>query len=197
MKHSRISNIFFVAFGFMLCWLLVGQCEPAPKEKIKTVYQDKIVRVPEIDTVIQTNTITEIEKDPYLVRDTILDTITQYIADHTSKELLAEIARNHYKINLYIDSIQIDSLGFLLVKDSIQSNRIKSRSIEYNLSFDPPDQRKSFLSAGVSAGGNKDQFDLGIGVMFTTKARWSFGYDYYALGGGHMVTVKKSIFNFK
>ena len=190
----KAINIFFAAFGFILCWLLLGKCESVPQAE--TIYKDKIVKVPEIDTVIQTNTITEIRRDPFLVRDTITDTIIQYIADNTSKELLAEIARNHYKINLYIDSIQIDSLGFVLVKDSIQRNRIKSRSIEYNLSFPAAVDNKSFLSAGASAGGNKESFDIGLGVMFTTKNRLSIGYDYYGISNNHMVTVKKSIFNF-
>lgn len=197
METKKISiNLFFGIVGFVLCWLLLGQCEPTPQPQIKTVYQDKIIKVPDIDTVIQTNTITEIERDPYLVRDTVHDTVIKFIADNTSKELLAEIARNHYQVNLYVDSIQIDSLGFILVKDSIKANRIQNRSIEYNLAFTSPDPRTSFLSAGISTGGNKDHFDLGVGLIFTTRNRWSLGYDYFGISNSHMITVKKGIFEF-
>jgi hypothetical protein len=197
METKKISiNIFFAVVGFVLCWLLLGQCQQVPQPKIKTVYQDKIIKVPEIDTVYETNTVQEIYRDSSLVHDTIIEPSIQYITDTISKELLAIIAQKHYQINVYVDSIQIDSLGFILVKDSIKANRIQNRSIEYNLAFNSPDPRTSFLSAGLSTGGNAERFDLGIGLLFTTKNRWSFGYDYYGISDSHMITVKKSIFEF-
>lgn len=196
--NSKINTVFpwiMAVAGFLIAFLFFKKDNIDPPKVIE--YKDSIVYVPVIDTVFLTNTIYEIERDPYLIRDTVVDTFVQYIADNVSKELLAEIARNHYNINLYIDSIQIDSLGYVVITDSLQANRIKQRIVTYDLAFTQPDLRKAFLSAGVSVGGNKQSFDFGVGLMFTTKNKWSVGYDYYGMGKTHMLTVKKSLFEFK
>jgi len=194
-----IKSIALIAFGILTAFIVLKSCE-GPKQDIPDpiiIYKDKIVTIPKLDTIIQTNTLWEIERDTFLRRDTIVDTIIRYISDNTSKELLAEIARNHYQKNVYSDSIQIDSLGFVIIRDTLQANHIKHREIEYHLEFQPPNLRKAFLSVGASAGGNKTHFDAGVGAMFTTKNKLSIGYDYYGVSKSHMITVKKSIFNFK
>jgi len=191
------SNLLFLFAGFFICLLLMKKCERIEFSNQPIVYKEKIVKVPKIDTVIWTNTVEEIRNDTFLVRDTIIDTVINYISKNTPKEVLAEIARNYYQINFYNDSIPVDSIGYISIKDSIQSNKIKSRSLEYNFEIPKPQNLGSFLSVGVSAGGNKATFDVGPEVMFTTKNKWSFGYSYQSISNRHFISVKKSIFQFK
>lgn len=194
-KESFVTALIAVFLCFILLAFL--KCNPTPNPDVVIEYRDSVVYVPKIKTVVKTNTITEIKRDPYLVRDTVFDTVIQRIYEEIDKVTLAEIARKHYQLNYYQDTLVIDSLGFVYISDTLQANRIKYRSLRYDLKVAHPGQRKAFLSAGVSAGGNKDHFDFGVGAMFTTKNRLTIGYDYYGISNSHIVTVKKSIFNFK
>lgn len=191
-KIHKLIIAFLLVIIFMLLFLLSEEFT-----ETNIIYQDKIEYIPKVDTIIETNTIREIEKDPFLIRDTIIDTFTQVIIDQISKEELARIAQNHYKINVYVDSVLIDTIGQVIITDSIQRNHILHRSFAYDLRLSQKSPAKSFISVGGGLGVTNNQLDFGIGADFTTKKGVTFGYDYQALSKSHMITVKKSIFNFK
>jgi len=74
--------------------------------------------------------------------DTINDTISEYIPKWKTKieidtfyapvDTMA-VLKDYYAKYLYVDTIKIDTIGYLVVKDSITENKILSRNIKTNI----------------------------------------------------------------
>lgn len=195
----KLKDFGLIAFGFLLYFLILGRCkgEPCANAKPKIVYEDSLVYVPMPAKTIHTNTIEYIIADP-IAKDTATEEEIQTIIAEVDPDKLARIAKKYYDINFYSDTIKVDTIGYIIVNDSLQKNLIKNRNLTYKLTFNQyePKQR-GFLSAGVFAGGNQQSFDLGIGLMWTTKRKLSIGYDYNLIDNAHYLNVSRKIFQRK
>lgn len=201
---KNLKSIMFVVFGFVLCFILMRACskECSPKTYKDIVYKDKIIKVPVMTETIKTNTLYEILKDGDTSDGDTLDEKTkieiQKIIDSVSVELLARITKKYYDKNYYSDSIKIDSLGWVYIKDTIQKNSILWREMSYDLKVSAIKQPNTgFLSVDAMLGGNKTSFDLGVGLSYTTRKRLSMGYIYNIVDNSHYIRIGKSIFNRK
>lgn len=193
LKKNWKKNLFYVIFGFLLCFLLCRSCSGNGKQ---IVYEDKIVYVPKIDTTIVTNTITEWKTDWKTKNVKIHDTVYRDIIREISDQDLVKIAVSYYNKNFYGDTIYIDTIGYVIINDTIQKNEISNRTLAYNITMPQAIklEPKGFLSAGVLMGGNKQSFDLGVGLSWTTKKRFEFGYQYNFIDNSHYLLLSKSIF---
>lgn len=199
-----VSNIMYAAFGFLLAFLLFRGCEgkDCPDTPAKIEYRDVIVTTPVLTSSTETNTVDEVRGDSDLFvdpADTVTKFIIQRIIDSTAIEALALITKRYYDLNAYVDSIKIDTLGYVIIKDTLQKNQLRKRTIEYMLTMPlvQVDKQKGFLSAGVMAGGNINSFDLGLSLMYTTRDRMSIGYDYNFIDKAHYIRVMRSVFKRK
>lgn len=103
---------------------------------------------------------------------------TEYIPDTNYTNLVkqyTELAEKFLASNVYKDSLHIDSLGYILVKDTVSKNLIVGRSFSYDLKYPiiketkviPEKKRNQFYLGGYVQG---NQFGLdGIGANLLLK----------------------------
>lgn len=97
------------------------------------------------------------------------------------KKYISDLRKELFTINIYKDSLKIDSLGYVTVVDSIKNNLIKNRSYSYNLKYPvitntititEAYKPKSQLFIGGEVFGNKQSplNSINGGILLKTKA---------------------------
>ena len=156
MKYLRYANgIFAFLLGVFAVFYFKG-CDKTKPEVIRI--EGKKYEVIKRDTVYQKKTITQYRDGVYVYHaDSVYVEIPQ-IVDTT------KILEDYYKMNVFVDSLQLE-YGHVIVKDTIQLNRIKGRT--YTTDFKIPQERvylRDNPSAAVFAG-------LGSGIDGQGKIR--------------------------
>lgn len=129
--------------------------------------------------------------------DTIRDTISKYIPEWKTKteikidtfntpiDTLA-ILKDYYTKYFYTDTIAVDTIGYLVVNDSISRNRIFSRNVKTNILVPVKtiktttyiNQRELYM--GLKVQGSSDQLNyVGGELLFKTKKQ-----QVYSIGMG-------------
>ena len=105
--------------------------------------------------------------------DTINDTISKYIPKWKTKTKIdtfyapvdtMKVLRDYYAKYLYVDTVKIDTIGYLVVKDSITKNKILSRSIKTNILLPV-----TTITKTTTTYINKVDFYLGLKAQGTTN----------------------------
>ena len=144
MKYLKYANgIFAFLLGVLAVFYFKG-CDKPKKEVIKI--EGKKYEVIKRDTVYQKKTITQYRDGVYVYHaDSVYVEIPQVVDT-------AKILQDYYNMNVFVDSLQLE-YGQVIVKDTIQLNRIKGRT--YTATFKIPEIRtivKENPSAAVFAG---------------------------------------------
>jgi len=141
----------------------LGSSDPIEKVITKvevrydTVEVEKRVFVPKVKTVIRTNTITDTVFKKYKI-----DTLA--------------ILKDYYSKYVYQDTLKLDSLGYVVIMDTITQNKIFSRRFDSQILIPTTtitndiylNQSKFF--GGVSIGGNKSQINFLSGdLLYKSK----------------------------
>ena len=122
-----------------------------------TLKVEKKVFVPKIKTVVRTNTITDT-----VVLKSRIDTLA--------------ILKDYYNKYVYQDTLKLDSLGYVVIMDTISQNKIFSRRFDSQILIPTTtitndiylNQSKFF--GGVSIGGNKSQINFLSGdLLYKSK----------------------------
>lgn len=97
------------------------------------------------------------------------------------------LADNFYSMNIYSDTLDIDSIGYIAIKDSVVSNKIKGRSIKYNLQYPeiittieitkPAPLKKEFYLGGTLYNGN-NLTGISSGLLYKDKKKNIFGISF-------------------
>ena len=108
-------------------------------------------------------------------------TIKEYLPDTNYARLLAQyntLLQEYLNKNTYFDSLKIDSIGYVHVKDSVTKNSILGRSFHYNLSYPiihdsivkyAPPQRELYFGGGFNIARDKTLDIFNTGVMYKDK----------------------------
>jgi hypothetical protein len=93
----------------------------------------------------------------------------------------SEILKDYFATYVYFDTLAYDSIN-IRIKDTITQNRIKNRSIEYDLIYSTTTiTRDSIVNnrgfyAGIGVGGSTSQLNyIGGEFLFKSKKRTAFG----------------------
>ena len=173
MKDIR-NIIILILVGVILYLTQCNRIEPVP---IKVEIRDSLIYVPEYLTFYNTDTIIKEIPIPYRY-DTIIyetDTIEYYRID------TANLILDYFYKRFYNDTISLDSLGYLVVQDTIFNNRILSRKIIRNIDFaiKPLTVRSNRWYWGFSLLGTTQQFNAVTGDIL-----WVQPNNAYSLGVG-------------
>ena len=168
------GNIQTVVIFVLIILVLMKTCggPEVPTEKIVTKIEiqydtlevEKKVYVPKYQTRIVTKTETDT-----VVLKTKIDTL--------------EILKDYYSKYVYRDTLKLDSLGYVIIKDTITQNKIFSRTFDESQIFIPTTTitndiyiNKSKFFGGVSLGGNKSQINFISGdLLYKTKTDNVYG----------------------
>lgn len=103
----------------------------------------------------------------------------EYLPDTNYAKLVVQynaLVDRYLNSNIYQDSIKIDSIGHVYVKDTISNNLLKGRSVSYSLKYPIVTEYKSIppknqLYYGGQVSGNPTEIVNGIqlGVLLKTK----------------------------
>jgi len=123
------------------------------------------------------------------VKEIIHDTLPpEYIADTNYPKLKAQydaLVFAHLAKNIYVDTLKIDTLGYVAVADTVHKNELQNRSYKYNykiptihttttITKQAPSKGALFIGGGVT--GNKNSLDvLQGGLLYKTKQDKVFG----------------------
>ena len=111
---------------------------------------------------------------------------TEYLPDTNYTKLVkqyTDLAEKFLASNLYRDSLHIDSLGYVIVKDTISKNLITSRTFSYNFHYPiiketikiPEKKRNQFYLGGYIQGNQSSLDGIGANLLFKDKKDKMFG----------------------
>jgi len=97
-----------------------------------------------------------------------------------------ELVTNHTVKNVYQDSLYIDSLGYVMLTDTVQFNKLQNRSSYYNFKIphiketvtiteQSPAVRQVYVGGALSTSKMFDAYNLQFGVLYKTKKDQLFG----------------------
>lgn len=117
------------------------------------------------DTVYITKDSLIVRKVPRIIRDTTyLPGEIKYIPDTNYavlKKQFQNLVKEHTAINIYADTLKLDSLGYVFVVDSVQFNELKNRI--YNYKYTLP-----IVKETTTVVKNRNQVYVGGGIFTNT-----------------------------
>ena len=148
-----------------------------------------------IDTVTVVDTV-------YITRDSLIYSKPKIVKVEVPKYLPAEykpdtsysglfkqfdeLVTKHTAKNIYRDSLRVDSLGYVIINDTVQFNELHKRSAYYNFKvpriretltiteYAPP-VRQLYVGGAVSVSKTFNAYNAQIGVLYKTKQDQLFG----------------------
>ena len=168
MKRFTFEHIVILILGVALLWLT--QCrrsEPIVDEIIKT----------EVVTKLDTVEVAKTEYVPKIIEKVVVD-----IDTFTAPIDTVSVLEDYYAKYFYTDTIQIDTLGSVVINDTITRNLISFRDVQSNI-FIPTTtitntvylNRREFYG-GISLTGQPTQLDFINGeLLYKGKERNAYG----------------------
>ena len=168
--------IYIIAIVVLFCIVLTkGTCNnplvPKPEVVVTTV----------IDTVYNTNTVNVPTYVPKYKTIVITDTF-KVPANIDTNAIIA----NYYTQTEYIDTVKLDSIGYVRLRDILEQNKIKSRDVFYNYkvptitkeitkTIQPVNKRQVYV--GVDARFDKTTIvhSIGVDLMLKNKKDMIYG----------------------
>ena len=179
LNKISLSELLIVA---LLVIILLQRCGGK-----KTVVEPKIFR----DTV-WVHTDSTIYSNPKLIKSIpypvpIDRWNTEYLPDSNYDKLIKQYTNLVEKFlvsNVYKDSLHIDSLGYVLVKDTVSKNMLIGRTFSYDLKYPiiketrivPEKKHNQFYIGGLLQGNQITYLDqINIGLLFKNKKDQIYG----------------------
>lgn len=102
----------------------------------------------------------------------------EYLPDTNYKKLVIQynkLVDKYLASNIYKDSLKIDSIGYIVVNDTVSNNLLKKRSFEYNIKYPkvieyvPEKKRNQIYYGGGFVLGDQSLESINIGAILKTK----------------------------
>lgn len=171
---KNIQSIIILILLLVVLWL--SQCQkPKGETKVNTVIQTDTIYKPIKYTEIRDTTIF---RTKYLPQKIAMDTaaaVVQYV--QTNKEIVLD----YIAIRVYVDTIKIDSIGTVIIEDSVSTNQILSRNVTKRLNYSQYiDSKRAYKRS--------NDFYLGFSILGTTR-------QFNAVTGGILFTTKRNAYS--
>lgn len=143
------------------------------KDTVWVVKDSVVYSKPQLVKTIQSDSII---REYYRLPDT-----TPY---HTLLSSYNQLVESYLQTNIQVDSLKIDSLGYVQVRDSVSRNLVVGRSYNYNLKYPyiketiyiPLKQKNQvYIGGGISGNGRIGINQIDAGLLFKNKRDQIFG----------------------
>lgn len=150
--------------------------------------------VPKADTLIVHDTSWQVHDSLIVkkvkIKETIHDTLpVEYIADTNYPKLKAQydaVVKGFLAKNIYLDTLKLDTLGFIAVADTIQKNELVNRSYQYSYKLPTitktvtvtkwqPAKGALYVGGGVSGDKTNGINSVRGGLLYKTKKNTIIG----------------------
>jgi len=172
-----IKNNFLSAICLILIIIiLLSECHHADSVNTHTVTITRDTILIHHDSVVVTAP--QLVKQINWKHDTIFPTAEKWYTN--------EIDTSCNTQNIYKEVVQVDSIGFISVSDTVQGNLITGRKIGYNLHYPtitntvtiyPPNKRQLFIGGGI--GGYKSNIvdNIYLGALYKDRKGGVIGFN--------------------
>lgn len=164
----NIQTLLIVVLAVLL--FLQRSCSSTPKPKPEVIT--------EVEVRYDTIKVTETKYIPKYVEKTVVDIDTFNVPIDT-----LTILKDYYAKYYYIDTIEIDSLGTIVVSDTVTRNLISKRDVQSNILIPTTTVNntvylnKRELYGGISVSGQPDQINLvGGELLYRNKRKQAYGF---------------------
>ena len=171
-KNNTLINLLIVALLVVLILQMCNGRHPMPGSVV--IHKDTT-------WIIKDSTIHSTPK--VITQNITLDStiIREYLPDTNYSMLLAQynsLLQEYFTSRTYHDSLKIDSIGYVFVKDSLAKNLIVDRTYHYNLAYPhihdsitvyAPPVRQLYFGAGISGHVGDVTDELSAGFMYKSR----------------------------
>lgn len=175
------QRIYLIVIAVLVAVILL-QRSCSSSNKVFVPGENKVL----YDTVWKTVTKTEIKKIQLIKRDTTyLPGDSIFVADLNCDKLKLQyefLAKRYGLKNIYRDSVQVDTFGFIVVTDTLQYNALKSRAYQHNYKLptvtgyvQQEQRRQLYVGGGISINKGLELANLQVGLLYKNKKDQIFG----------------------
>lgn len=129
---NKLKTLPYVVIFFLLAVIVIDRCQgpaPAPKPKVivktDTLWVERKVTVPG-KPVVEKSKVTPPKGGSLPAADTNCVRL---------KKQYEDLRDSFYTLKTYTDTLKIDSLGYVTVKDTVHQNRLQGRTFSYDLRY--------------------------------------------------------------
>lgn len=167
------ANFFNVVVLILVSVILLQKCTSTPAKPI----EPKIVK----------DTVWVVTKNTVITKPTLVKTIpgkpeTNYIPDPNYSKLVLQytkLVEEHIALNVYKDTIKIDSIGHVYINDTVSKNNISYRKVAWDLKYPivtktitlPPIRNNQlYVGGGIQGGQTQLLNQFNVGLLLKTKS---------------------------
>jgi len=179
------NKISYLLVAVLIVIILLQRCGgimvPLPQTKTDTVVETKYQRIIEYGH----------SKPIYVkgIRDTIIETEIEYILsddDYGIAERLDTLIQLYSMKNIYLDSIKVDTFGYIKLIDTVQQNKFLGRSFITNVTIPektititntiyPKPKRQFYIGGGISGNKTSPINSINAGLLYKDRRDRIFG----------------------
>ena len=197
----NFNNILSIAILILVVIIILQRINSSPDIVEKpTIVRDTIWQ--KKDSVIYTS--------PKVVQTIPLKIISEkYLPDPNYDKLILqyqEIVKLHLAKNIQKDSVQIDSIGFVKVTDTVQNNIVQNRKWEYNIKYpiiketiiEPPKKiNQLYIGGGLQGNQYNIINSINGGILYKNKKDQLYGLSIGVNTNGQVVYGLSSYWKIK
>jgi len=179
------NKILYALVAALIIIILLQRCGgilvPVPQSKTDTVVETKYTTIT-----------TEGKSRPVFIkgeRDTIVETEIEYILsdeDYGIAERLDTLIQLYSMKNIYLDSIPVDTFGYINIMDTVQQNKFLGRSFITNVvipektititnTIYPKPTRQFYIGGGISGNKTSPINSVNVGLLYKDRRDRIFG----------------------
>ena len=176
------KRIYLIVIGVLVLIILLQRSCSSSNAPVIASNKKEIV----YDTIWRDVVKTDYKRLKVLVRDTVaLPGDTVFIPDSNYDKLKLQyelLAKNYATRNIYRDSVQLDTLGFIVLTDTLQYNKVQSRFYEHNYKLptvigyvQTQPRRQLYIGGGISIDKSLEIANIQTGLLYKNKKDQIFG----------------------
>ena len=176
------QKVYIAVIGVLILIILLQRsCTPEYGPGLATNTKEIVY-----DTIWRDVVKTEYKKLKVFSRDTSYlpgDTVFKADPSYDKLKIQYELLVNNYAArNIYRDSLQLDTLGYIVLLDTLQYNKVQSRTYNYNYKLptvigfvQTPPRRQLYIGGGISIDRSLGLSNLQAGLLYKTRKDQIFG----------------------
>lgn len=178
MNFIKSNFISLIVILLLVIIILVRGCSPTTIEKPKVVTKTIYIKH---DSIIYTKPLVVFAEPVKIPGDIKFIPDTNY---NKLKEQYQELLSHYYTKNVQKDSLKIDSIGYVLVTDTVYNNLVESRLYEYSIqhpvitttiTLPPPARNQIYIGGSLEGNTTNIINQINAGLLLKNKRDQIYG----------------------
>ena len=144
-------------------------------------------KIPTEKPSVKTDTVWVVKQNTIITKPTLVKTIpgkpgTNYVPDPNYAKLVLQytkLVEEHIALNVYKDTIKLDSIGHVYINDTVSNNNITYRKVAWDLKYPtitktitltPLKTNQLYYGGGLQGGQDQIINQFNVGILLKTKS---------------------------